>query len=220
MLCTNCSEPIRPVVALDIDGTLGDYHGHFLNFAMQYLGWNEVSVLRYDGTRGFGEWCCEIFGIDMTTFRLVKLAYRQGGLKRSMPIDPEAPALFEMLHLHEVEIWLCTTRPYLRLDGVDPDTRFWLDRHGLHYHGLLYDEDKYDQLAERVAPERVIAVLDDLPEQVEAARRLFGGAAMFLANDYNYGVRPPIIIDGLDTARQMIQHRLLKWRSDHATRTD
>ena len=37
MLCTSCSAVIRPVVAFDLDGSLGDYHNHFLNFAEGYL---------------------------------------------------------------------------------------------------------------------------------------------------------------------------------------
>ena len=30
----------KPIVALDIDGTLGDYHAHFLWFAERYFGWS------------------------------------------------------------------------------------------------------------------------------------------------------------------------------------
>lgn len=71
-------------------------------------------------------------------------------------------------------MWLCTTRPYLRLDNVDPDTREWLRRNAIEYDALLFDpaheEDgtKYHELA-RQAGNRVASVVDDLPEMIEAA---------------------------------------------------
>jgi hypothetical protein len=37
MLCTSCSKPVSPVVAVDIDGTLADYHVALAKFAAEYL---------------------------------------------------------------------------------------------------------------------------------------------------------------------------------------
>ena len=82
MLCTHCSRPVTPVVACDIDGTLGDYHAHFVNFAQQYLGRKLPLVENYQSNRRFAEY----LGISLPEYRTIKLAYRQGGLKRSMPI--------------------------------------------------------------------------------------------------------------------------------------
>jgi len=36
----------------------------------------------------------------------------------------------------------------------------------------LYDDDKYQVLADTVGPERIVFILDDLPENVERARDL------------------------------------------------
>jgi hypothetical protein len=212
---------ITPVVAVDIDGTLGDYHGHFLSFAASYLGDKAETVYSflpelkmYRGNEKFSLYCQELFGIDLRTFREIKLAYRQGGLKRSMPMNPGAVGLFEMLHAYGVEVWLTTTRPYLRLDGVDPDTRFWLERHGIKYYGLIYDEDKYSVLADRIEKDRVVAILDDLPEQYDAAEVLFGREVPILVrNLYNTQIGRYNMALTLEGASERIESRLRVWNS-------
>jgi hypothetical protein len=172
MRCSSCSAVVRPLVAIDIDGTLGDYHGHFQEFAEDYLG-RDFAGDEYNGDVSHREYW-ESLAVPARTFRDMKLAYRQGAQKRLMPQFHGARELVEEIHKTGAEVWITTTRPYLRLDGVDPDTREWLLRNGIEYDGLLYDEDKYRVLAEQVEPSRVVAVLDDLPEQIEAAAWAFG----------------------------------------------
>lgn len=158
-------------MALDIDGTLGDYHSNFLEFAWRYFDrgpktWNPETT-----NPGLPLW--EHMGIDQRDYRYAKLAYRQGGWKRWMPVYPGAAELTRSIRSAGAEVWLCTTRPYLRLDNVDPDTREWLRRSAIEYDAVLFDPvdpefNKYDELA-RQAKDRVCAVVDDLPEMIEAA---------------------------------------------------
>lgn len=164
MRCSACSAPVKPIVSLDIDGTLGDYHGHFQSFAQNYLG-RPVRQDRYDYTCPYPEW----LGLDKTTYREVKLAYRQGGLKRSMPAFTGASWLTQGLSARGAEVWIATTRPYLRLDNIDPDTRHWLERNEIHYDAMIYGEEKYQKLIEQVDSDRIVGVVDDLPEQLEHA---------------------------------------------------
>lgn len=215
MLCTNCQIKITPVVAIDIDGTLGDYHGHFLKFLEAYLGnnghWHMAAV--YRGQTGFKRWVMGVYGIDERTWNDIKLAYRQGAQKRSMPVIDGASDFMRWLYTTGTEVWITTTRPFLRLDGIDPDTRAWLARYRINYDGLLYDEDKYARLAERIDPARVVAVLDDLPEQCRAARELFGdSAAIMKEGEYNCesewdGTRA----NNWDLAGAAISVRLKEW---------
>lgn len=194
MLCTRCSDPIKPVVAIDIDGTLGDYHGHFLNFAYAYTGHPVLpKSLVYDGEQQFRYWFVQAFGSDIgQQWHDIKLAYRQGAQKRSMPVYEGAAELVNGLISEGAEVWLTTTRPYLRLDSIDPDTRAWLDRHDIRYHHLLYDDHKYSQLEQRVDPARVVAVLDDLDEDWERAWQIFGpDVPVFRRNGYNRAVKLP-----------------------------
>jgi len=218
MLCSNCSQVIRPVVALDIDGTLGDYHSHLLQFMRAYTGYGYLPGLRrpYSGKERFSEYCMEQFDIDLRTFRDIKLAYRQGAQKRSMPVKVGASNLTKQLVMDDAEIWITTTRPYLRLDGIDPDTRFWLDHNEIDYYGLLYDEYKYRQLARCVDPARVAAVLDDLPDQLDEALMLFPNADIYmLRNEYNYEIlREPVIPDLRAAVDKMVMS-VRRWKGAH-----
>lgn len=157
----------RPIAACDIDGTLGVYHGHFLNFAGEWLGREMPPTYEYTGGP-----LCSFMGVSKATYRRVKLAYRQGGLKRSMPAYPGAAALTRRLRRQGAEVWICTTRPYLRLDNIDPDTREWLRRSGIQFDGVIWGEHKYRDLTKLVGNGRVIGVLEDLPEMYAQAEEL------------------------------------------------
>lgn len=152
----------RPVVALDIDGTLGDYHGHFLRFAEGYIGKPMPDAKEINP----GLPLYKHMHVSRAVYRACKLAYRQGGLKRSMPVYDGASALTRAIRRSGAEVWICTTRPYLRLDNIDPDTREWLRRNRIQYDAVLFGEDKYTELVRQVGIHRILAVADDLPEQV------------------------------------------------------
>lgn len=161
--------PVKPVVAVDIDGTLGRYHEHFINFAEDWLGRKFTEEQKaYIGDMRF--W--ESLGLDLRLYRDIKLAYRQGGQKRTMPIYPGAQELMTNLRRAGAEIWIATTRPWQRLDNVDPDTREWLRRNGIAYDFMIYGEDKYPRLVELVDRQRIVGVVEDLPEQAEEAEAL------------------------------------------------
>lgn len=163
MMVLSHGQVLRPVVGIDVDGTLGYYHEHFLNYASNFLqrkvpeGW--------DGSLPF--W--RSIGVSKATYREMKLGYRQGRQKRSMPVVDGAAELTRAVRAAGAEVWVCTTRPYLRLDNIEPDTRWWLRHHGIQFDGVLFGERKYRDLAKLVGRERVLSVLDDEPEQVNRA---------------------------------------------------
>lgn len=199
-------------MALDIDGTLGDYHGHFAGFASMYLGVHSLEADEmYDGGDPYREWFCETYGVDETTFREIKLAYRQGAMKRSMPIFPAAAQLTRMVRDLGAELWLTTTRPWERFDRVDPDTRWWLERNEIEYDGLIYDDDKYSVLFERVEASRVVTVLDDEEAQLVEASKLFNLGVPVLARTWhnrfvNWGAETT-----LDEADYIIARQINQW---------
>jgi len=213
MLCSNCSQIIRPVVALDIDGTIGDYHGHFIRFAEQYVG----RRLRddYTGSTGFKEWFWEVNQVEPPEFRAIKLAYRQGGMKRSMPIIDGAIELVSEIRSHDAELWVTTTRPYLSLDNIVPDTVEWLRRHKIEYDGgMLFDEDKYAQLVTRVNPDRIVVVIDDLPEMCDDADYAVGRpVGILIANPYNVASIPRT--HNIWDITAGIGGLIKKWREQH-----
>lgn len=194
------------MVAVDIDGTIGVYHDHFVDFAEGYLG--RILPARYDGSVPF--W--KHLGLDLTTYRQVKLAYRQGGMKRSMPLRYGAVQLFDICKTYDAEIWITTTRPYLRLDNIDPDTQHWLDRHGLKPDFMLYDEDKYGQLHDMVGPERVVAVVEDLAEQWDRAAELFGSKVPIMAYGYHNLSERRSGEGSLVKIAEQVAQRIEEWR--------
>jgi hypothetical protein len=105
VLCSNCGRDVKPVVALDIDGTLADYHGDFEAFAARWLGRPPSGVL-YRGHCEYWEWFTAVFDVDRTTFRAIKLAYRQGGGKRTMPLYNKARELAFYVRERGAELWL------------------------------------------------------------------------------------------------------------------
>ena len=157
----------KPIVALDIDGTLGDYHGHFLRFAEGWYGREMPDPSQINP----GLPLHQFMGTSKAKYRECKLAYRQGGLKRNMPAYPGAAELTRFIRGQlKAEVWICTTRPFLRLDNIDPDTRHWLRRNGIQYDGVIWGENKYRDLAKRVGVERIAAVLEDLQALADQAK--------------------------------------------------
>jgi phosphoglycolate phosphatase-like HAD superfamily hydrolase len=164
---------LAPILAVDIDGTMADYYTHFRWFAELYTQ-RELAKCDQDhhwaSTDHFGT----VLGLEQHEYRTIKLAYRQGGMKRSIPKLDEHIEYIQALRGLGIQVWVATTRPWQRLDNIDPDTQFWLDRNVGRVDGLLYGEDKYDQLVEiaEARGQKVLGVIDDLGANLERAAEL------------------------------------------------
>lgn len=180
----------KPVVALDIDGSLGDYHGHFLNFAHKYFGRPMPAPEAINP--GLRLW--EHMGVEHSEYREAKLAYRQGGWKRWMPAYSGASILTKELRAAGAEVWICTTRPYLRLDNIDPDTREWLRRNEIEYDAVLFGDDKYGELVRQVGLQRVVGIFDDLPDCLWKARSVGVQNIWMMDQPYNRHFKPDWVI--------------------------
>lgn len=214
----------KPVVALDIDGTLGDYHGHFLAFATGWFGCTFPDPKTINP--GLPLW--EFMHVSKAKYRECKLAYRQGGLKRTMPAYAGAAELAEAIRGAGAEVWICTTRPYLRLDNIDPDTREWLDRNRIAYDAVLFDTldgekgSKYAEL-KRQAGDRVCSIVEDLPEYLDLARREWpagngGFPGMYLRDQpYNRHVERPRCFN-LYEVQQAVLLDIKMWREQKGER--
>lgn len=170
MKCENCSGTVRPVVVFDIDGTLGEWHQHFIDFCKWFLDLPHLPpAWRFDGRLELHEF----LRLPLEVYREAKLAFRQGGYKRMMPMTLYANSCTYNAKILGYDVWVATTRPYLRYDSIDKDTREWLRRNGIEYDGLVYADDKFSMLTDSVDPERIMAVVDDLPGNIERAMELF-----------------------------------------------
>lgn len=159
---------LKPVVALDIDGTLFDYHGHFLKFAEAWYGREMPDPEEINP----GLSLHKFMKTSKSTYRQCKLAFRQGGLERSMPVYPGAAELTRAIRKAGGEVWMCTTRPYLKMDTQAPNTMHLLRRNGIQYDHMLSGPHKYRDLVKQVGADRIVGVLDDLPEMYSQADAL------------------------------------------------
>jgi uncharacterized HAD superfamily protein len=203
----------KPVIGLDIDGTLGDFHKHFLAFAANWFGRDmpDPEDAR-QGTR-----LSTFIGVSHREYRECKLAYRQGGLKRWMPCYPYAAELTSNIRQAGAQVWICTTRPYLRLDNIDPDTREWLRRNKIEYDAVIFDgieddDSKYEDLVAQAGLARIIAVCDDLPEQVQDAEKQCIRRVYLRDQPYNRsGTTPGIRVFSLEQLWYSLKRDIRKW---------
>lgn len=206
------SNPNSPIVALDVDGTLGDYHSHFLKFAQEWYGRPMPAASEINP----GLPLHKFMQTSKSTYRKCKLAYRQGGLERSMPAYPGARELAASIRKSGAEVWVATTRPYLKYDQLYSDTLHWLRRHRIQYDAVIHGPNKYREI-NRIAGEsrsgpgisRVAAVLDDLPEMIEQANGL-GMPALLRDQPYNRHYDADRVLN-LVEAHDRIGGMLRKW---------
>lgn len=206
--------PGAPVIGLDIDGTSGDYHAHFTKFIQEWTGKDMPSPNQYTGGVPF----YKHLGVSRSTYRQAKLAYRQGGMKRSMPPYPGIGDFTRYVRTKGVQVWITTTRPYLRLDNIDPDTRHWVAKRAkMQYDGILYGHNKYRDLARAVGRDRIVIVYDDLPALIEQALSV-GIPAALRAQPYNGywdgNGSVPVVRNVLDMGL-VFDEALTIWRKNH-----
>lgn len=170
--------PHAPVIALDIDGTIARYHDHFQWFCETIYWPGRRLRCEWDELERFGDFA-EALGLDRASeYRPAKLAYRQGGLKRCIPAYGSVRHNVQFLRQSGIQVWITTTRPFNRLDNIDPDTQYWLGNNTGRVDGVIFGEDKYADLVDIVGRERILGVFDDLPENVERAAGLGLKAAL------------------------------------------
>ncbi len=129
---------MKPIVIIDIDGTIGDYYSSFFAFARDWLGlykddWAET----YDGSVPMAKH----MKIGDALYRQIKLAYQQGGIRRSMKPFVAAGTFTEWMGTLDVEVWV--TNP--RMDSrhfTDPGIRHWLKRNNIRFDHLIYEDDR------------------------------------------------------------------------------
>lgn len=128
-------------------------------------------------------------GMSRQVYRQCKLAYRMGGMKRSIPVFDGAADMVRAIRGAGVGVAACTTRPYLAMSTIDLDTQHWLRRHGIKVDHLLYGEHKYRDLVKSVGRSRVVCALDDDLSQLGVAGKL-GVPSIMRRNEANIGYEP------------------------------
>lgn len=204
MICSQCSSTVRWVVAVDIDGTMAQYHRGYRDFLELYDNHQPNTLpTRWHGLGEFRD----VFGLTKQQHHDRKMAYRSGGFKRWMPKFDCAVTMMQDLKKLDLEVWVTTTRPWMRMDNVDNDTLEWLRRWEIPFDHLLFDEDKYGRLVEIVDPERIIGVLDDEAEQRDRCEEL-NLPFVLRRSDWNYEVEASMMIENLADFGFLVEERM------------
>lgn len=161
---TRIPRHVMPVAGVDIDGTIAKYHSHFTAFANEWTGRALGNPTPYFGEDPFHVY----LGLSKRQYREVKLAYRRSGLKRSMPTVFGSEEFVRRLRKN-CRVVFCTTRPYLSIDNIEPDTVEFLRRNGIKYDGLILGHLKYQALRDQYGEENILGVIDDDPAMVRSA---------------------------------------------------
>lgn len=131
-----------------------------------------------------------------------------------MPVYNGANALCRQIRAAGGELWICTTRPYLKLDSQSPNTQHWLRRNKIQYDHMLSGPNKYRDLVKSVGIERIVTVLDDLPEMYDQATSL--GIMPWLRDQpYNRHRSDAYRVLDLKAALATILTQLVLWRKEH-----
>jgi hypothetical protein len=196
---------------VDIDGTLGDHHGHFKRCASMYTGREDIlhRTPGHDFPRSLG--------LGKPLYREIKLAYRRGGWKRSMPVFPGASDLCRRIRRDAVLV-LATTRPWLNHDGIDKDTVHWLRRNAIQYDYLFFGGQwKYRAAVKQYGgADMCAAVLDDLPPMIWQALDAGVQTAILMDGWHNKEVTDLARVYGMQGAQEAILEAIDNWRQQHA----
>lgn len=204
----------KPIISLDIDGVLGDYHGHLFWFAERYFGHSMPQPETID----VNDFLWKRMNVTEMQYRDMKTAYRQGGLKRFMPMTPGASVLTFALSHYGAEVWICSSRPHQ--SPIVSDTRHWLKRNLVNFDNIIFSPNKYQALAEQASDlgQEVIAVVDDEKTQALEAHTAGVGKVYLYDRLYNSG---PLFEDDIPIThrvydltglRQNILSDIIDWR--------
>lgn len=165
----------KPIIALALDGSLADTHGHFLRFAALYFGKQLASP--HETNPGLKPW--HFLKITRAQFDDCWLAYELGAMKRSAPCLEGASAVTARLQRDGCEVWLTTARrTSASIDRVDADTLEWIRRNGIKYDALIYEprqlRNKYKYLRDQLRDDKrvILGCAEDVPEQALWATKM------------------------------------------------
>lgn len=121
----------KKVCAIDLDGVLIDWPGCFINFTNKKL--NKKFKNLYDMKKG----------LSNKKYLLMKHEYRISGIKQKVPCTNGAKEFVDSLKRLGYSIIILTARPYKQYFRIFADTKICLDKHGIKYDAILFDDAKH-----------------------------------------------------------------------------
>lgn len=138
------------VIAIDIDGVLGEYDKYFLSWCRKHEDVHAVSIGHL----------IESYGRDV--YNKCKDGYRKSGAKSKMPVKAGAKELTKFLHSKGYKVVVLSARPYKQYTRIWADTLEWLKKNDIEFDAIIFDRDKEDVLVERFDGRVKLFIDDDL----------------------------------------------------------
>lgn len=119
------------VIAIDIDGVLGQYPYWFIKFVNDSLNEDFATLKELN----------ETLGTEM--YEDMKDKYRQSGIKSKMPTNDGASTVTNYLKVLGFKIVIITSRPYEKYSRIYPDTLEFLKYNNIYFDAILWDKEKH-----------------------------------------------------------------------------
>lgn len=158
------------IIILDIDGVLNGYPACWVDYV------NSVLNTDFEDLYAVKEY------LPYASYTRLKKVYRSCGVKRTLPVNPEAPLFAKALKDNGYFIHLVTSRPFERFENLKEDTVFWLTQNNIPYDSL---RSSYKKPWEIHWSPSAIVVEDNRFFANEFAKR--GHTVFLLDNKYNQG---------------------------------
>jgi uncharacterized HAD superfamily protein len=144
------------IVGVDIDGVLADYPDCFINYVNDKVGTNfkAEDLDQYNLYEA-------ITDIPTEVMKELKHDFRKSGQLKKVGVLPGAKEFLQSLRNKSYKIVLLSARPYKEYRRIFADTKEWLDKNGLIYDAILWDEDKLNRLIREFGENNVSFFVED-----------------------------------------------------------
>lgn len=156
------------IAIIDIDGCLVDYPNVFLSWVFEFKGISFSSLQDLKDS------------MSLNKYEKLKHSYRVSGIKRQLPLLPNALETLSVIKSRGMKIWIATTRP--EWEPVASDTKYWLDKNNLPYDDLFFLANKQSFL-KTVKDDRIRIIIDDDYTVVDFVSKNIDAYAFYLNRD-------------------------------------
>lgn len=162
----------KKVCAIDLDGVVVQYPEFFVEFINKKTNANHQNL--FDARKN----------LSNDEYLEMKDAYRQSGVKQTIPLRDGAKEFVEFLKSKDYSVVIITKRPYKKYFRIFADTKANLDSNKIPYDGVIFDSEKHKTIVKEF-PQLEFIVEDNKSIANEIGE--WGYKCFLIDNIYNQG---------------------------------
>lgn len=159
---------MNDIAIIDIDGCLVDYPNVFLSWVSECEGVSFSSLQDLKDS------------MSRNKYEDLKHSYRISGIKRRLPLLPNAKETLSVIKNRGMTVWIVTTRP--EWEPVASDTKYWLDKNNILYDDIFFVTNKQSFL-KTVKDDGIQIIIDDEYAVVNFVSKNIDAYAFYLNRD-------------------------------------